>query len=126
MLSYRKGVEVAERYLGARHAICITLKNSVVAATKAAAAASMKSMKLANAQSLRVMKHSVGGSSKSSLKGATLTLSLGLGPSSPTSGIRKLKEMAKASGTVESDALFSSTDDVVLSAPAHVAPSPTR
>lgn len=122
MLSYRKGVEVAERYLGARHAICITLKNSVVAATKAAAAASMRSMKLANAQSLslRVLKHSVGGSSKSGTKGATL------GSSSPTSGIKKLKEMARTSGTVEPDALFSNTDEVVLSAPAHVAPSPTR
>lgn len=122
MLSYRKGVEVAERYLGARHAICITLKNSVVAATKAAAAASMRSMKLANAQSLslRVLKNSVGGSSKSGTKGATL------GSSSPTSGIKKLKEMARTSGTVEPDALFSNTDEVVLSAPAHVAPSPTR
>ena len=38
ILSYRKGVEVAERYLGAKHAICITLKNSLVAAKKAAAA----------------------------------------------------------------------------------------
>lgn len=122
MLSYRKGVEVAERYLGARHAICITLKNSVVAATKAAAAASMRSMKLANAQSLslRVLKNSVGGSSKSGTKGATL------GSSSPTSGIKKLKEMARTSGTVEPDALFSNTDEVVLSAPVHVAPSPTR
>jgi tetratricopeptide (TPR) repeat protein len=37
ILSYRKGVEVAERYLGAKHAICITLKNSLIAAKKAAA-----------------------------------------------------------------------------------------
>jgi tetratricopeptide (TPR) repeat protein len=37
MLSYRKGVEVAERYLGAKHAICITLRNSLLAAKKAAA-----------------------------------------------------------------------------------------
>ena len=37
ILSYRKGVEVAERYLGAKHAICITLKNSLVAAKKSAA-----------------------------------------------------------------------------------------
>lgn len=42
MLSYRKGVEVAERYLGAKHAICITLKNSIVAAKKAAAASAAK------------------------------------------------------------------------------------
>lgn len=115
---------MAERYLGAQHAICITLKNSVVAATKAAAAASMKSMKLANTQSLRVVRR-IGaggrGSSKSALtlKGATLGLSC------PTSGMKKLKEMAKASGTTGSDALFSNTDEVVLSAPAHVAPSPT-
>jgi hypothetical protein len=36
MQSYRKGVEVAERYLGSKHPICITLKNSLVAAKKAA------------------------------------------------------------------------------------------
>lgn len=35
-LSYRKGVEVAERYLGAKHPICITLKNSLIASKKAA------------------------------------------------------------------------------------------
>jgi tetratricopeptide (TPR) repeat protein len=39
ILSYRKGVEVAERYLGAKHPICITLKNSLVASKKAAASA---------------------------------------------------------------------------------------
>lgn len=39
ILSYKKGAEVAERYLGARHAICITLNNSLVAAKKLAAAA---------------------------------------------------------------------------------------
>lgn len=42
MLSYRKGVEVAERYLGAKHAICITLRNSLLAAKKAAAKEDMK------------------------------------------------------------------------------------
>lgn len=42
MLSYRKGVEVAERYLGPKHAICITLKNSLLAAKKAAAKDDMK------------------------------------------------------------------------------------
>jgi tetratricopeptide (TPR) repeat protein len=42
ILSYKKGVEVAERYLGARHAICITLNNSLVAAKKLAAMAVMK------------------------------------------------------------------------------------
>ena len=42
VLSYKKGVEVAERYLGSKHAICITLNNSLVAAKKAAAAAAFK------------------------------------------------------------------------------------
>ena len=42
MLSYRKGVEVAERYLGPKHAICITLKNSLIAAKKSAAVAAKK------------------------------------------------------------------------------------
>ena len=39
ILSDKKGVEVAERYLGAKHAICVTLHNSLVAAKKTAAAA---------------------------------------------------------------------------------------
>lgn len=39
ILSYKKGVEVAERYLGARHAICITLNNSLLAAKKMASSA---------------------------------------------------------------------------------------
>jgi hypothetical protein len=42
VLSYKKGVEVAERYLGAKHAICITLNNSLVAAKKHAAAQAFK------------------------------------------------------------------------------------
>lgn len=42
MLSYRKGVEVAERYLGPKHAICITLRNSLLAAKKAAMKEEMK------------------------------------------------------------------------------------
>lgn len=33
--SYRKGVEVAERYLGPEHAITTTLRNSCVAARRA-------------------------------------------------------------------------------------------
>ena len=37
MQSYRKGVEVAERYLGSKHPIVITLKNSLISAKKAAA-----------------------------------------------------------------------------------------
>lgn len=42
MLSYRKGVEVAERYLGSKHAICVTLRNSLIAAKKTAAKEEMK------------------------------------------------------------------------------------
>lgn len=42
MLSYRKGVEVAERYLGSKHAICVTLRNSLIAAKKVAAREDMK------------------------------------------------------------------------------------
>lgn len=45
VLSYKKGVEVAERYLGAKHAICVTLNNSLVAAKKQAAAAAFKTSK---------------------------------------------------------------------------------
>lgn len=45
MLSYRKGVEIGERYLGPKHAICITLKNSLLAAKKAAAKEDMKAGK---------------------------------------------------------------------------------
>ena len=44
-LSYRKGVEVAERYLGPKHAIAITLKNSLTAAKKIAASNQSKSSK---------------------------------------------------------------------------------
>ncbi len=45
LLSYRKGVEVAERYLGPKHAICVTLKNSLVAAKKSLAAGKGKGIK---------------------------------------------------------------------------------
>ena len=44
VLSYSKGVEVAERYLGPKHAICITLRNSLAAAKKSAAASAYKSL----------------------------------------------------------------------------------
>lgn len=44
VLSYKKGVEVAERYLGVKHAITKTLTNSLAAAKKAAAAAAYKSL----------------------------------------------------------------------------------
>ena len=42
MLSYRKGVEVAERYLGTKHPICITLKNSLIASKKLVASIGSK------------------------------------------------------------------------------------
>ncbi len=42
VLSYRKGVEVAERYLGVKHPIAITLKNSLAAAQKQVAASQSK------------------------------------------------------------------------------------
>lgn len=45
ILSYRKGVEVAERYLGSKHPICNTLKSSMVAAKKALAALTEKNLK---------------------------------------------------------------------------------
>lgn len=44
ILSYGKGVEVAERYLGPKHAITITLKNSLAAARKAAASSAYKNV----------------------------------------------------------------------------------
>ncbi len=44
ILSYGKGVEVAERYLGPKHAITITLKNSLAAARKAAASSAYKTV----------------------------------------------------------------------------------
>ena len=45
ILSYRKGVEVAERYLGAKHPICNTLKTSMIAAKKTLSALNDKSNK---------------------------------------------------------------------------------
>ena len=42
VLSYRKGIEVAERYLGSKHAIAITLKNSLAAAKKIATSTQSK------------------------------------------------------------------------------------
>ena len=45
LLSYRKGVEVAERYLGPKHAITVTLKNSLIAAKKIAATSEAKKNK---------------------------------------------------------------------------------
>lgn len=89
MLSYRKGAEVAERYLGAKHAICITLKNSVSAAKKSAAVAASKCVKQAAAVTLRNVRNNGLNSSKNSTMKSF---------SGSTSGIKKLKEMARAAG----------------------------
>ena len=89
MLSYRKGAEVAERYLGAKHAICITLKNSVAAAKKSAAVVASKNIKQAAIVAVRNAKNSGLNSSKNNTMKSF---------SGSTSGIKKLKEMAKASG----------------------------
>lgn len=89
MLSYRKGAEVAERYLGAKHAICITLKNSVSAAKKSAAVAASKSVKQAAAVTLRNVRNN----GLNSGKNCTIKSFSG-----STSGIKKLKEMARAAG----------------------------
>lgn len=45
VMNYKKGHEVAERYLGAKHPICNTLKNSYNAAKKAANQALLKQKK---------------------------------------------------------------------------------
>jgi hypothetical protein len=45
ILSYRKGVEVAERYLGVKHPICSTLKTSLIAAKKSLVAITEKTTK---------------------------------------------------------------------------------
>ena len=105
MISYRKGVEVAERYLGAKHAICITLKNSVVAAKKAAAAAGLKKKK----HTPKVGKE---GEINNNASG------------SPKSGMKKLKQMSK--GTPAEGSNNNNTDDVIFSAPLYPAPSPKR
>lgn len=65
MLSYRKGVEVAERYLGSKHAICVTLRNSLIAAKKVAAREDMKASTKSAASARRT-----GGGAKSTGSGA--------------------------------------------------------
>lgn len=60
MVSYQKGVEVAERYLGSKHAICITLRNSLVAAKKAAAKEEIKANTKSSVSSKRTVTGSKG------------------------------------------------------------------
>lgn len=67
IISYKKGVEVAERYLGAKHAICITLNNSLVSAKKSATAAAFKIAKAGKAG-----KTESSAASKSSKRGTSL------------------------------------------------------
>lgn len=67
IISYKKGVEVAERYLGAKHAICITLNNSLVSAKKSATAAAFKIAKAGKAG-----KSESSAASKSSKRGTSL------------------------------------------------------
>lgn len=118
MISYRKGVEVAERYLGAKHAICITLKNSVVSAKKAAAAAGLKKKKP---------------NPKMGKDGDVTGSAIGGPAASPKSGMKKLKQMSKAGGgstpptataTEGSRSNNSNAEDVVFCAPIHSALSP--
>ena len=113
MLSYRKGVEVAERYLGAKHAICITLKNSIVAAKKAAAqtAAKNKGPRAAGTETPGAATKK-GGSS-----GHAVT------------GIKKLKNMADARGSPQNQTHNNHDDSMeaaMLSAPLPSAPAPNR
>eukprot|EP00639_Heterosigma_akashiwo_P017147 CAMPEP_0206394176 /NCGR_PEP_ID=MMETSP0294-20121207/21203_1 /ASSEMBLY_ACC=CAM_ASM_000327 /TAXON_ID=39354 /ORGANISM="Heterosigma akashiwo, Strain CCMP2393" /LENGTH=311 /DNA_ID=CAMNT_0053848005 /DNA_START=159 /DNA_END=1091 /DNA_ORIENTATION=+ len=74
--SYRKGVEVAERFLGPRHAITVTLRNSLVAARRAvgardpgAARAGMKKTAKAGGRAHRGAKAAGGGGAKASAGG---------------------------------------------------------
>lgn len=74
MLSYRKGVEVAERYLGAKHPICITLKNSLVAAKKSASAEASKGLPSKQKKSGGVSDNRVHKVSKAPVDGPSISL----------------------------------------------------
>mmetsp|Transcript_6815 Transcript_6815/g.6921 ORF Transcript_6815/g.6921 Transcript_6815/m.6921 type:complete len:329 (+) Transcript_6815:107-1093(+) len=116
MLSYRKGVEVAERYLGAKHAICITLKNSVIAAKKSADAIASKNKK-------HVASHTSGRNEKTSHP--TKTRGNPQGSQSPTHGIKKLQEMAKSAG-IDTQTMEGYGEEVNLNPPVFSAPPPKR
>jgi len=79
ILSYKKGVEVAERYLGAKHAICITLNNSLISAKKSAATAAFKTISKGGTPS---SDHGKSGSKK--VRGTAS--STNSGPKSPSQG----------------------------------------
>ena len=117
MLSYRKGVEVAERYLGAKHAICITLKNSIVAAKKAAAQTAAKN-KGPRAAAAAGHSDAPGG-----------TMKKGGNSGHAVTGIKKLKNMADARGSPQNQTHHNhddSMDAAMLSAPQPTAPAPNR
>jgi len=68
ILSYRKGCEVAERYLGVKHAITITLKNSLIAAKKAASSGSRAAKESKGGNESKDSKDSLKFTNKSSSK----------------------------------------------------------
>jgi len=108
VLSYKKGVEVAERYLGTKHAITITLNNSMVLAKKSAAAAAFKPEKqksiINNGYGMIPMKGS-GSNKKSSLNSHNV-------------------DKGGANFSMEEIAMKMSMEDI--KAPQLNAPSPTR
>ena len=128
VLSYTKGIEVAERYLGVHHTINITLKDSLAAAKEVVAAQAEKAMKMVAAKTLRAQRNS-SISSNSGMKGSTWH-----GASSTTRGMKKLKEMARTTSTSTSAAKMEdcstaisldSIDDINIEAPPFHAPSPS-
>lgn len=131
IISYTKGIEVAERYLGVHHTINITLKDSLAAVEQVVAAQAEKTMKLVAAKSLRTQRNSSasGISDNNSVKGGTWH-----GVSSSTRGMKKLKEMARTTSTSTSvikmkDCSMAvsrdSMDDINCKAPPFQAPSPS-
>ena len=126
IISYAKGIEIAERYLGAHHTINLTLKESLAAATLAVAAQAEKTMNILAAKSLRTDRNSSSGRSFSRTKASTCQ-----GASSSTRGMKKLKEMSRTSSTSairrEDCALATPLgfiDDIDFCAPPLRAPSP--
>ena len=128
IISYTKGIEVAERYLGEHHTINVTLKDSLAAAEQVVAAQAEKTMKIVAAKSLRTQRSS-SISGNNSVKGSTWH-----GVSSSTRGMKKLKEMARTTSTSTSAikmednsmvASLDSIDDINFKAPPFQAPSPS-
>ena len=131
IISYTKGIEVAERYLGVHHTINITLKDSLAAAEQVVAAQAEKTMKIVAAKSLRTQRNSSISciSGNNSVKSSTWH-----GVSSSTRGMKKLKEMARTTSTSTSAikmgdcsmaVSLDSIDDINFKAPPLQAPSPS-